>query len=105
MKVVALFVLVTVVALLPFLNWLARKRNQLTRDDVAAAIDAFLSDTGSRYDWDDFTSRPINDPALDAIRMRCLGLPEELPSHTPHQYCSDAGFAVLRSYVVELRHG
>jgi hypothetical protein len=103
MKIVALFVLVTLVALVPFLGWLTRKRNTLTPDDVVSTLEAFLSEFGSRYDWEDFVSRPINDPALDAIRVRCLGLPGEFPPQDPHQYCSEAGRDVLRAYVAQLR--
>jgi hypothetical protein len=36
--------------------------------EVAQFISNFLSGTGGEWDWDDFTSVPITNPALEAIR-------------------------------------
>lgn len=40
----------------------------LTAEDVDGYIHDFLSGDGGEWDWDDFTSIPINDPSLDRIR-------------------------------------
>ncbi len=39
-----------------------------TAAEVAAFIDDFISGTGGEWDWDDFTSVPLSDPELEAIR-------------------------------------
>jgi hypothetical protein len=36
--------------------------------EVAQFISNFLSGTGGEWDWDDFTSVPITNPSLEAIR-------------------------------------
>jgi hypothetical protein len=36
--------------------------------EVAQFISNFLNGTGGEWDWDDFTSVPITNPALEAIR-------------------------------------
>lgn len=48
-------------------GWLSRP-SKLSAKDVAGYIDNFLSDRGGSWDWDDFTSIPIADPELEAIR-------------------------------------
>jgi hypothetical protein len=83
---------------------LARGRNQkvvMTREEVAAAIQAFLDGAGGAWDWDDFISTPIEDLALDRIRVRCAVLSAEFP--TLEGYCAPQGLDVLRAYVRELR--
>ena len=40
----------------------------LTVADVEGYLKDFLGDNGGAWDWDDFTSIPITDAALDAIR-------------------------------------
>jgi hypothetical protein len=52
---------------------------RLTPTEVADIIEAFLKGTDGRWDWDDFCSSRITDPALDAIRVRCVDLHDEDP--------------------------
>lgn len=105
MRVVVLFLLATLLPLLPFLLWLARRRAQPSRADVADSLEAFLDGTGRPHDWSRFLSTRLGDPGLDAVRERCRHLPEEFPPERPGEYCSDAGRQVLRSLVLELRQG
>jgi hypothetical protein len=70
--------------------------------EAAAILRAFLAGAGSAYDWDDFISIRISDPHLDAVRERCAGLPEEFPTESAQEYCSEAGLDVIREYVAEL---
>ncbi len=105
MRVVVLFLLATLVPLLPFLVWLARRRSRTTRADVADGLEAFLDGTGRPRDWKRFLSARLDDAGLDAIRERCRRLPEEYPPEQPGEYCSDAGRQVLRSLVRQLRNG
>jgi hypothetical protein len=70
---------------------------------VADTIERFVDGICSRWDWDDFCSAPIIDPQLEAIRLRCAGLPQEFPSAQKGHYCAEAGIEVLRAMVRELR--
>jgi hypothetical protein len=49
----------------------------LTPKDVESYLRDFLEGSSGDWDWDDFTSIPITDPALDAIREQALYV--ELP--------------------------
>ncbi len=74
-----------------------------SRGEVADTIERFVDGICSRWDWDDFCAAPIIDQQLDAIRLRCVGLPEEFPSGQKGHYCSEAGIAVMREMVRGLR--
>ena len=72
--------------------------------EVASIIEAFLNDIGEPYDWDDFIcGGSIADPDLEAIRARCALLPNEFPPASSAQYCSEAGFEVMRGLAARLR--
>jgi hypothetical protein len=105
MRVIALFLLATLVPLVPFLFWLARRTAHPTRADVADTLEAFLNGTGRQHDWDAFLALPLSDPQLDAVRTRCGHLPVQFPPQQPGQYCSDAGLQTIRSLISELRQG
>ena len=62
------FILIFGLLLRPFLprGWGKAER---TPGEVAGYIRDFLDDTGGEWDWDDFTSVELKDPALDLIRM------------------------------------
>ena len=85
------------------MNFVSKRRNRPTPADVARALEDFTNGTGSRWEWDDFISRPIQDPALEAIRVRCLTLDSEFPHDKPGQYCGEKGLEVLREYARRLR--
>jgi hypothetical protein len=72
-----------------------------TSQEVAEIIERFLDGTGGRWDWDDFCSLRIDDPALDAVRIRCVDLHDEDPD--PFQYCGPSGTETLRGLVSSLR--
>jgi len=76
---------------------------QLSREDVADTIEAFVNDTSGEWDWDDFISIPLKDPELEAIRKRCGMMRDEFPPTEPRQYCNKAGFEAMRRIVAELR--
>lgn len=50
-----------------------------TQKEVRDYILNRINEVDHTFDWDDFTSIRISDPWLDAIRLRCLALEEELP--------------------------
>ena len=74
-----------------------------SRGEVADTIERFIDGICSRWDWDDFCTAPIIDFQLDAIRLRCAGLPQEFPSIQKGHYCSEAGFEAMRAMVRDLR--
>lgn len=96
--VVGLSILLLLIAALP-----QGKPLNLTREDVASEIEAFLDGTGGAYDWDDFCTFTIADPELDKIRARCVQLDEEFPPGSSGGYCNEEGEKVLRDYVIDLR--
>ena len=49
----------------------------LTARDVESYLKDFLDGSGGDWDWDDFTSIPITDPSLEAIREEAAWV--ELP--------------------------
>lgn len=74
-----------------------------SRGDVADTVERFIGGICSRYEWDDFCSRPIIDLHLDAIRLRCADLAKEFPPIEKGHYCSEAGIDALREIVRRLR--
>lgn len=74
-----------------------------SRAEVADTIERFIDGICSRWDWDDFCAAPMIDLQLDAIRIRCAGLPQEFPSTQKGHYCAEAGIAVMRQIVRKLR--
>ena len=66
----------------------------LTAEDVAGYLDDFIEDRSGDWDWDDFTSIPITDPALEAIRQEAEMV--QFP-------IDDAGDAKLRELLTRAR--
>ncbi len=71
-----------------------KKTVDLTADDVAGYLEEFVEGKGGPWDWDDFTSIPITDPQLEAIRIEALFLDPPL---------DEAGEARLRGHIADLR--
>lgn len=74
-----------------------------TREEVASTIEAFVNGTGRQWDWDGFTSIRLDDPELEAVRLKCVSLPAEYPPTTRAEYCSPAGMQVMRELLESLR--
>jgi hypothetical protein len=68
----------------------------LSKDEVITFIRDFIEGSGGDRDWDDFTSIPIDDPALDLVRRECASLPDRFPPTRPGHYCSEQGLDELR---------
>ena len=45
---------------------------QRSASEVATYLRDFIDGTSGDWDWDDFTSIPIADPSLEAIRQRAI---------------------------------
>ena len=74
-----------------------------SRTEVADEIERFLNGTCGPWDWDEFTSFPIEDPELDAIRKQLAHLPVDYPPSEPGHYASDEGKQVALEIVERLR--
>jgi hypothetical protein len=66
----------------------------LTAEEIAGYLENFIEGRSGDWDWDDFTSIPITDPALEAIRQEAAIM--ELPT-------DDAGDAKLRQLLARAR--
>ena len=62
--------------------------------EVAEFMENHVRGAEGPHDWDNFTSIPIADPQLNAIRLRCVHLDDE---HL------DIRFAELRKMIEDLR--
>jgi len=73
------------------------ERNIMKRSaqEVAGFIQNHVRGTEGPHDWDDFTSIPISNERLNAIRLRCVQLDDEHP---------DERFAELKKIVEDLRN-
>jgi hypothetical protein len=72
-------VFAAVLAILPLfrlLTVISKRRNRLTAAEVADRIERHIQGTEGPWDWDRFTSVPISDDRLDAIRLQCVELQE-----------------------------
>ncbi len=105
MNALIIGLIVTGVVTLPFLIAALpqRKPHNLSREEVADEIEAFLNGSGGAHDWSDFCTFTISDPELDKIRARCAQLREEFPPDPSGGYCNEEGLVVLREYVKFLR--
>ena len=75
---------------------------KLTSSEVRQILVSFLDGSGGPWEWDDFTSVPVADSALDKVRERCAGLWQEFPPERPNEYCSDAGTQVILDFIQQL---
>src|ERR1700741_351216 len=76
---IALVAILAVGAFFRLLTGISKCLNRLSSLDVADKIERHIQGTEGPWDWDDFTSLPIADDRLDAIRLRCLELEHALP--------------------------
>ncbi len=83
-------VIVTTVIALPFAIF--SKPSKLTASEVVEYLSEFINDKGGQWDWDNFISVEIADPALESIRARAAMV--ELP-------LNNEGRKVLRQLLSE----
>jgi len=74
-----------------------------TSEEVAKTIETFVDGTGRQWDWDGFTSIRLDDPDLEAIRKKCVAIPDEFPPTSRGEYCSPAGLQAMRELAQGLR--
>lgn len=73
------FMFALIVPVFRLLTYVTKRRNRLTSIEVAEIIERHLSGAEGMYDWDEFTSLPIADDYLDAIRKRCSEIDLPVP--------------------------
>lgn len=81
---------------------------RLRKDDAEKLATAdllmrFLDGRVSDQEWDDFVSVRHHNKEIEAVRLRCGGLPEEFPPEPGDFYCNNEGAAIVREYVRHLR--
>jgi hypothetical protein len=74
----------------------------MTPAGVRQVLSAFIDGTDGPYDWGDFITSRLSDPALDSIRDRCAGLREEFPPETPSAFCSAQGIRLIEQFIADL---
>lgn len=62
------------VPIIPFLTWLGWNKLNAKPRYVIEYLEKFIARSEGGWDWDDFCSVPLTDPALDEIRERACGL-------------------------------
>ena len=69
-----------------------------SKEDVVKYLQSFLNGTEGPWDYDDFVSIPIQDPALDSMRERVLTVntEDEYPPST------EAGRKIIQQLLTEL---
>ena len=70
--------------------------------EVAEFIDDFVNDTG-QLDFGQFLHFAIENPELDAVRLRCAALPKEYPPDEEGYWCSAEAMDELGRIADELR--
>lgn len=73
--------------------------------EAADAIEALISKDDVFSDWEQFSTSPSEDPDLEEIRLKCIGLPAAYPPQAQGEYCGERGLEVLDSLVRRLRAG
>ncbi len=73
---------------------LLKSTADLTPDEVVGYLENFIERRGGEWDWDDFTSIPLTDKRLDAIRDEASAVPLPL---------TDGGLATLRQLLHRAR--
>jgi hypothetical protein len=71
--------------LFSWLTYVSKRRNRRSYSEVADIIERHIERTEGPWDWDDFTSIPIANNELDAIRLRCIELERAIPGRTAEE--------------------
>ena len=72
--VLLLIALFPVILLIKILVWPFERPIDLSAADVVTYLRDFIDGTSGDWDWDDFTSVPIADPALESVRERAAAI-------------------------------
>ena len=67
----------------------------MTPIKVGSIIQSMAMRECSSDEWRRFTAAPIEHPELEAIRLRCLGLPKIYPPETSDDYCGAEGRQIM----------
>jgi len=75
----------------------------LSRADVERCLRDFIEGSGGPWDWDEFVSFPLSDPALEQVRLTALRVKDDFPATEKGEYCNSEGIAELRRLADELK--
>lgn len=92
--VLAAIVIVPIVTIIKLILLPFERPVKRSADEVVKYLQDFIEGTGDDWDWDDFTSIQIDDPQLEAIRIRAANI--EFP-------VCEKGLDALRALLSEAR--
>lgn len=97
-------VVVGIIALYIFLNWLSRRQGPwLTRAEAADMLQSFLDGTDSAYDMDDFITIQKNDPELDSISGEVNSLLNKYPPKDKDWFDHPEAIKAVQQMIEQLR--
>lgn len=76
---------------------------KLSNEEVIEYIENFLSDKGDPWDWDDFTSIPIEDNFLNEISLESSKTHVNYPPIDGKGYCSEEGCEYMRTLIQKIK--
>lgn len=65
---------ILLIPFIPLLNWFGWNKMNAKPKYVIEYLERFIEGAEGEWDWDDFCSIPLTDPALDDIRERACNL-------------------------------
>jgi hypothetical protein len=86
-----------------WLTYVSKRRNRLSYSEVADIIERHIERTEGPWDWDEFTSIPIANDELDAIRLRCIELDSVIPGKMLDSVIPGKAAEELKAIVRRLR--
>lgn len=54
--------------------WTRNHPKKTSKNDAISIIENFLNNSEGPYDWDDFLTFPIEDPEVEALRLKCINI-------------------------------
>ncbi len=91
-SVLVVIIAVPLAAMAGLASWMFGLKEMRTASEVATYLRHFVNGGGGEWDWDDFTSSPIANSKLEAIRQRAAAV--DLPA-------TEEGSNVLRELLAE----
>ena len=74
-----------------------KRKPEITLLEVAGIITRFVDGSCDPYEWDDFMSPLIRDPAIRKVREECERIEADFPAQHDREWCNpDGGQALLK---------
>ncbi len=81
----------------------SKKPRRNTAIELADLIARRLGRQGRQGEWEEFLRAPQVDPGLDALRLQCLNIEEQLASPESHRLYTEAGQMKLEAMIQMLK--